>query len=58
MPATRDKSVVLYLVTEDWYFWSHRLPIAQTARDVGWEILVATRVEAHGERTRQEGFRL
>ncbi len=58
MPATHDKPVVLYLVTEDWYFWSHRLPIARAARDAGWEVLVASRVEAHGERIRQEGFRL
>ncbi len=58
MPATRDKPVLLYLVTEDWYFWSHRLPIARAARDQGWEVLVATRVGSHGERIEQEGFRL
>jgi glycosyltransferase involved in cell wall biosynthesis len=54
----RDKPVLLYLVTEDWYFWSHRLPIARAARDAGWAVLVATRVGSHGERIEQEGFRL
>ncbi len=58
MAAARDKPVILYLVTEDWYFWSHRLPIARAARDAGWEVLVATRVENHGEQIEREGFRL
>ena len=58
MAAARDKPVILYLVTEDWYFWSHRLPIARAARDAGWEVLVATRVGNHGTRIEREGFRL
>ena len=58
MTVTRDKPVLLYLVTEDWYFWSHRLPIARAARAAGWEVMVATRVAKHGERIRREGFRL
>jgi glycosyltransferase involved in cell wall biosynthesis len=49
---------LLFLVTEDWYFWSHRLPVARAARDAGFEVVVATRVQAHGERIRGEGFRL
>jgi glycosyltransferase involved in cell wall biosynthesis len=58
MTVARDKPVLLYLVTEDWYFWSHRLPIARAARAAGWEVMVATRVAQHGERIRREGFRL
>ncbi|HEX3954212.1 MAG TPA: glycosyltransferase family 4 protein [Stellaceae bacterium] len=54
--AARGK--LIFLVTEDWYFWSHRLPVARAARDVGFEIIVATRVRDHGERIRGEGFRL
>src|SRR5437762_3095232 len=49
---------LLFLVTEDWYFWSHRLPVARAARDAGFDVVVATRVQAHGERIRGEGFRL
>jgi glycosyltransferase involved in cell wall biosynthesis len=49
---------ILYLVTEDWYFWSHRLPIARASRDRGFEVVVATRVQSHGERILGEGFRL
>src|SRR5579863_1914141 len=49
---------IIFLVTEDWYFWSHRLPMARAARDAGFEVAVATRVTAHGERIRQAGFAL
>ena len=55
-PAERPK--LLFLVTEDWYFWSDRLPFARALRDAGYDIVVATRVQAHGERIRAEGFAL
>jgi glycosyltransferase involved in cell wall biosynthesis len=40
-PAPR----LLYVVSEDWYFLSHRLPMARAARDAGFEVHVATRVK-------------
>ncbi|HQU17251.1 MAG TPA: glycosyltransferase family 4 protein [Gammaproteobacteria bacterium] len=49
---------LLYLVTEDWYFCSHRLPIARAARDAGFEVVVVTRVRAHMEQLRDERFRV
>lgn len=49
---------LLYLVTEDWYFCSHRLPIAREAQIQGYEVLVATRVDRHGEQIIREGFKL
>jgi len=49
---------ILYLVSEDWYFCSHRLPIARAARDAGFTVVVATRVGGYGARIRSEGFRL
>jgi glycosyltransferase involved in cell wall biosynthesis len=49
---------LIFLVAEDWYFWSHRLPMARAARAAGFDVAVATRVAAHGERIRQEGFAL
>ncbi len=54
---TRGKKI-LFLVTEDWYFCSHRLPIARAAREAGMEVVVATRVDKHGERIEKEGFRI
>lgn len=52
------KPKLIYLVTEDWYFWSHRLPMARAARDAGFQVAVATRVAEHGARIRDEGFAL
>ncbi len=52
------KKKIIYLVTEDWYFCSHRLPIARAARAAGLEVVVATRVNAHADSITQEGFRL
>jgi glycosyltransferase involved in cell wall biosynthesis len=49
---------LLFLVTEDWYFCSHRLPVARAARDAGFEVVVAARVRGHGGRIRDEGFAL
>ena len=49
---------LLFLVTEDWYFCSHRLPVARAARDAGFEVVVATRVREHGEDILREGFQL
>lgn len=55
-PPRRTK--LLFFVTEDWYFCSHRLPLARAARDAGYDVRVATRVAAHGETIRAEGFGL
>jgi glycosyltransferase involved in cell wall biosynthesis len=49
---------LLYLITEDWYFWSHRLDLARAARDAGFDVTIATRVTNHGEQIQGEGFRL
>lgn len=32
---------LLYIVNEDWFFVSHRLPIAKAAREMGYEVHVA-----------------
>jgi len=56
--ARAGKLRVIYLVTEDWYFVSHRLPMARAARDVGFEVHVATRVDRHGAAITAEGFHL
>jgi glycosyltransferase involved in cell wall biosynthesis len=54
--ANGARPKLLFLVTEDWYFWSHRLPVARAARDAGFEVIVATRIRNHGSRIAQEGF--
>jgi glycosyltransferase involved in cell wall biosynthesis len=42
--AAPAKPRLLYVVTEDWAFLSHRLPMARAAREAGFEVHVATRV--------------
>jgi len=49
---------LLFLVTEDWYFCSHRLPLAVAARDAGYDVSVATRVSEHGGTIREAGIGL
>lgn len=52
------KLKLLFLVTEDWYFCSHRLPLARAAQAAGYEVVVATRVGRHGAAITAEGFKL
>jgi glycosyltransferase involved in cell wall biosynthesis len=49
---------LLFLITEDWYFWSHRLDLGRAAAQAGFDVSIATRVTNHGERVQREGFRL
>ena len=53
-----DAPRLLYLVTEDWYFISHRLPMARAAREAGFEVHVACRVDRHGPQIEAESFKL
>ena len=58
MALSSSPPKLLFLVTEDWYFCSHRLALARATRDAGFAVVVATRVRAHGEQIRAEGFAL
>lgn len=57
-PAAPPRRKLLYLQTEDYTFWSHRLPMARAALSKGWEVVVAVRVGAHRERLEKEGLRV
>lgn len=58
-PAGRRRRPRLLMVTtEDWYFLLHRLPMARAARDAGFEVVVAARVDRDAEAIAAEGFRL
>lgn len=54
---SRRKKLIL-VIAEDWYFWSHRLPLARAAQKNGFDVVIATRVHKHAERIRSEGFKL
>ena len=52
------RPIILFLVSEDWFFCSHRLAMARGARDAGWQVVVVCRVDRHAEAITREGFRL
>ncbi len=47
---------LLYVVTEDKAFLSHRLPMARAARDAGFDVHVAASVGSNADAIRSEGF--
>lgn len=49
---------VLFLVTEDWFFASHFLPMARAAREMGLAVTVVARVRAHREVIEATGARV
>jgi glycosyltransferase involved in cell wall biosynthesis len=49
---------LVFVVTEDWFFVSHFLPMARAARDMGLEVTVVTRVRDHADRIAATGARV
>lgn len=47
-----------FVVTEDWYFFSHRLPMARAAMRAGFDVSVVTNVAGHAEKIKAEGIRV
>jgi glycosyltransferase involved in cell wall biosynthesis len=53
-----DAPRLLFVVTEDWYFVSHRLQLAIAAQRAGYRVAVATRVQDHAEPIANAGIEL
>lgn len=49
---------VLFLITEDWFFVSHFLPMARKAHAMGLDVTVVTRVRAHRAEIEATGARV
>lgn len=47
---------LLFFVTEDWYFISHRFNLALAAQREGYEIVVVTRCQEHRQPLEESGF--
>lgn len=59
MTATsRPAKKLLFFVTEDWYFVSHRLSLASAAKAAGYEVSIVTRVREHGDAILAAGLKL
>jgi glycosyltransferase involved in cell wall biosynthesis len=49
---------LVFIVTEDWFFASHFLPMARAAKEIGLEVTVVTRVRDHRQAIEQAGARV
>ena len=56
-PDVQGRKLV-FVVTEDWFFASHFLPMARAARELGLEVAVVTRVRSHREAIEATGARV
>lgn len=56
MPAAGKH--LLFLVTEDWYFVSHRLALARAAKEAGFEVTVITRCNTKCAAIKAAGLRV
>ena len=52
------KPKLMYLISEDWFFYSHFFERALAARDAGYDVVVMTRERAHGQKIRAAGIRV
>lgn len=53
-----ERKKILFLITEDWYFLSHRLCLARACRDRGWDVVVATQINDDRDTIEKEGLRI
>tara|TARA_R110000868_G_scaffold4155_44_gene25652 strand:+ start:509 stop:1705 length:1197 start_codon:yes stop_codon:yes gene_type:complete len=53
-----DQVKILFLVTEDWYFFSHRLALAQSCRNLGWNVVVATHINKNYDEMKRQSFEI
>jgi len=52
------KPKLMYVISEDWFFYSHFFERALAARDAGYDVVVMTRERAHGHKIRAAGIHL
>lgn len=63
IPATTEREggpnrpLLLLVVTEDWYFWSHRRSVARAALAAGYDVVLASRFTEHRARIESDGVR-
>ncbi|TXN73381.1 glycosyltransferase family 4 protein, partial [Methylobacterium sp. WL18] len=57
-PLPNPKRSLVFVVTEDWFFASHFLPMARAAIGMGLSVAVVTRVRAHRAAIEATGARV
>ena len=58
MGVTLKGKKIIYLVSEDRYFCSHRLALGIAAKKAGADVLVATQINKHGMKIEAAGLRI
>lgn len=58
LEPVRGSPKLIFLVSEDWYFVSHRLELAVAARQAGYDVLIATNVSQHREQIEKAGIQI
>lgn len=58
VPGAMLTGKLVFIVTEDWFFVSHFLPMARAAHGLGLDVVVVTRVRDHGAAITATGARL
>lgn len=53
-----QRQKLLFFVTEDWYFCSHRMTLATVAQQKGYQVFVVTRVNKDADKITSAGFTL
>ncbi len=53
-----DRPRLIFLVTEDWYFFSHRQPMVRAAQLAGFDVAVITAVDKHREQIEALGVKV
>lgn len=56
--AAVPRRKLMFVVTEDWYFVSHRVGLAVAAQRAGFDVVVVTRDGRHGDLIRRAGLRV
>jgi len=56
--SLRPNPVLVFLVTQDWYFMAHRVPMALAAQRAGYDVHVITHIDKHRAAIEALGFRL
>lgn len=50
------KPKIVFFITEDWYFYSHRLPLAIAAQKEGFDVYLITKKISHSDLIRKHGI--
>jgi glycosyltransferase involved in cell wall biosynthesis len=58
MASEQHSRRLIYIVTEDWFFFTHFIPMARAAQNAGFEVIVVTSVGDRASEIRNHGMRI